>query len=377
MSQPACEAFAVQAALDLWADRGFAAMSPIRFLDTLGSDLHPPAAASPTAVRLLADLREQIAARYLADLGREPEEAEWEAIYRQAEPPVLAAAVRQQGARIRTKFWQLCELFMTPADFGTFWATGRLPRPFGSPLDEGLPANRLKMLQELEAVHLQLLERPPTDAELAAILDPADQLFPLPDGTQLPKPAAAAFFPDLAAAFGGNLGRRELLQFATARTLPPAFDPTPDQLGAATMRLNRLTATLTNLRQAPPVLKDWLALHQLTWPPKNPKAARPKPPAADRFPLPDGVTISRPLAAAFFPNLCHACNGHPPRKELLALAILGLNPENTDDLAEDLVETIAEALADMTDTITAARGTPPVPEDWQALYDLTWPPAKP
>ena len=34
-----------------------------------------------------------------------------------------------------------------------------------------------------------------------------------------------------------------------------------------------MTETITKLRQAPPVLKDWLALYQLTWPPAKPTAA--------------------------------------------------------------------------------------------------------
>ena len=71
MTQPACQTFAVQAALDLWTDRGFAAMPPILFLDTLGSDILLPS-TPPTAVRLLTELRERIVGRYLATSSTPP-----------------------------------------------------------------------------------------------------------------------------------------------------------------------------------------------------------------------------------------------------------------------------------------------------------------
>ena len=82
------------------------------------------------------------------------------------------------------------------------------------------------------------------------------------------------------------------------------------------------------------------------------------------------MVIRRAWAAAFFPDLHKACGGQLSRGELLQLATDWHAPESTANLAPELAKRFKPRLSAMVCHITSARNTPPVLNDWLALYEL-------
>lgn len=113
-----------------------------------------------------------------------------------------------------------------------------------------------------------------------------------------------------------------------------------------------------------------LYLKALNRPPTEAEWADLFDPAAQLFTLPDGTLLRRAAAAAFFPDLHKACDGQLTHRDLLRRATHWHTPESTANLAPELVERFKPRLGDMVIRIANARNTPPVPEDWPALYDL-------
>jgi len=170
-----------------------------------------------------------------------------------------------ETAELLGQQWDNCEPLLNPAEFATLWLTGQLPRPLRTRRwAEGVTASRNGTRAAIEQAWLKSLERPPTDAEWADLFDPAAQLFALPDGTQLRRTWAAAFFPDLAEACGGRLSRGELLQLALNWHAPESAAHLPPDLAKLfKQRLGDMVCHIANARNAPPAPEDWQALHDL------------------------------------------------------------------------------------------------------------------
>jgi len=172
---------------------------------------------------------------------------------------------RTEAADRLSQWWDNCEALLNPAEVATLWLTGQLPRPLRTRRwAEGVIAVRNETRAAIEQGYLKALDRPPTEAEWADLFDPADQLFTLPDGVVLRRAWAAAFFPDLHQACGGELSRRELLQLATAWHAPESTaNLAPELAKRFKQRLGAMVCHIANARNTPPVPEDWSALYEL------------------------------------------------------------------------------------------------------------------
>ena len=155
-----------------------------------------------------------------------------------------------------------------------------------------------------------------------------------------------------------HLDPNQFAAFWTTGTLPPAF--------AASDRTEQFQSVRTKFRLAieevyqaavnrTPTEEEWKAMFN---------------PADYLFTLPDGGTLLRESAQAFFLELYDACDRELSYEQLLPLATDGLTPDNTADLPPGLIEAFTERLELMTALITKARNAPPTPADWLALHEL-------
>ena len=233
-----------------------------QFAALLAAGPQPATTLPPALLAEVGETRTLISQAYLEAWGRPPRPEEWRAmadfVCVEEEPPAAAG-------ELVLKLWAACEAELTPAEFATFWTTSALPPALGwSARTEQLAAFQAQIRQAVEEAWREDLNRPPTEAERAALFNPADWLFTLPDGVGIPLALANTFFPELQDACGGDLSRADLLDLLLTGLTPEATaDLAPDLAEAVTERMEGLAEIITQARGTPPVPEDWQALHDL------------------------------------------------------------------------------------------------------------------
>ena len=198
------------------------------------------------------------------------------------------------------RLWLKCEAYLKPGELAAYWKSGTLPPNCDPRLEDRLAAIRTLTLQTIDALYdltlyrpvdkkerlyrtclfkcgptvvdnyLQALGREPTDEEWYELTNPQEHLFVLPDGIGIRMDLAAAFFPDLQLAAEGNLHpegffpSEDLLSFVVLGPTPETTaDLPPEGVETMTELLQEMRNLITEARNGPPVMADWLALQAL------------------------------------------------------------------------------------------------------------------